>query len=344
MIIPGFIRGAANRGNKAAQAFVQQYDNGDNTPYDPNAYAAIKAQFSSEDNFMSDDFEEEVEEMSPEEARATEAIEVYGEKYRNLSDSDLLSKINSLDTDEGVEGLRTPEERMAAKQPLMEELKRRESDTHDKNEWIGNPQFENRDFKERGLKERLSDFEKSVPEDKKEVFEKTKEKYFGEDDIPDEKEIDEIRKNEERAKLDKEYPDKGNPEVEKEINKALEEKSEGIANSEEDDAGSPYKETDRQWMKDHIEDNPDMSDKDLMEDFVERFSELSPEDEQYVKELLKNRKNQQQPELSGKNKTKKMRELIKNNWKEAIGGFQTLDKLSDYQLELMYDILKEGLK
>lgn len=87
MQIPGFIKGAANRGNKAAQAFVQQYDNGDNTPYDPNAYAAIKAQFDDYNGELSDDFEMEVEEpMSPEEQRANERIDELGEKYKPVDD------------------------------------------------------------------------------------------------------------------------------------------------------------------------------------------------------------------------------------------------------------------
>ena len=78
-----------------------------------------------------------------------------------------------------------------------------------------------------------------------------------------------------------------------------EEPVEGVANSEEDDAGSPYKEADRQWMKDHIEDNPDMSDKDLMDDIIERFSELSPDDEQFVKQLLAGRNKGPQAAAAG---------------------------------------------
>lgn len=89
MQIPGFIRGAANRGNKAAQAFVQQYDNGDNTPYDPNAYAAVKAQFDDYNGELDDNYEEfdEEEIKSPKEQRANERINELGEKYKNLVDS-----------------------------------------------------------------------------------------------------------------------------------------------------------------------------------------------------------------------------------------------------------------
>lgn len=76
------------------------------------------------------------------------------------------------------------------------------------------------------------------------------------------------------------------------------EEVEGIANSEEDEAASPYKEADRQWMKNHIEDNPDMSDKDLMDNILERFGELSPDDEQFVKQLLAGRHNKESTQLS----------------------------------------------
>lgn len=95
MQIPGFIRGAANRGNKAAQAFVQQYDNGDNTPYDPNAYATVKAQFDDYNGELDDNYEEfdEEEIKSPEEQRANERIDELGEKYKLAGDIDKVKYI-----------------------------------------------------------------------------------------------------------------------------------------------------------------------------------------------------------------------------------------------------------
>jgi hypothetical protein len=111
--------------------------------------------------------------------------------------------------------------------------------------------------------------------------------------------------------------------------------AEGIANSEEDDAGSPYKETDRQWMKDHIEDNPDMSDKRLMEHMLERFGELSPDDEQYVKQLLAGRHNKE-------NNQEKPNPA--NDWHEKgymLGRQNGLsDEESDELATLIYNFMK----
>lgn len=87
MKIPGFIRGQANKGNKVAQAFIQQYDNGDNqTPYDPQAYEAIRQQMSGQDSEygaeLDGDFDIDIEKpQSVEEKKATERIKELGDKY-----------------------------------------------------------------------------------------------------------------------------------------------------------------------------------------------------------------------------------------------------------------------
>jgi len=106
---------------------------------------------------------------------------------------------------------------------------------------------------------------------------------------------------------------------------------------ESDEAGSPYKELDRQWMKDYIDDNPDRSDKDLMDDIIERFSELSPEDEQYVKGVLKNRKAPKESFADKWNKkvgrSSQMISLVDNAKANGQSPQQVLDSVS-YDMDI----------
>lgn len=89
MQIPGFIRGKANKGNKVAAEFIRQYDNGDDdTPYDPEAYAKVKASMG-EDGVLDDNFEDdaprpedfEQKKVSPEEKKVDKAVEGYAAKH-----------------------------------------------------------------------------------------------------------------------------------------------------------------------------------------------------------------------------------------------------------------------
>lgn len=102
MKIPGFIKGKANAGNKVAQAFIQMYDNGDNTPYDPEAYASLKVQMQgAEEDYQ--DYEMDVpreEDFTPEEQKANDRIEELGDKYRL---SDKQANLGIKDEDEAID-------------------------------------------------------------------------------------------------------------------------------------------------------------------------------------------------------------------------------------------------
>ena len=228
MQIPGFIRGAANRGNKAAQAFVQQYDNGDNTPYDPNAYAAVKAQFDDYNGELDDNYEEfdEEEIKSPEEQRATKRIDELGEKYKpteNDKASSLLDEIEDIEAEEDKialedkirtafanEEITEQEEQMLLNKLFEEKDEVADEDLYEEladNEYIyGNLN------KEQAIQVMQERTDKSSEEIKK-FMDKNFSKHFWDDEIfddnvPSEKEIDNLRKQEEMKKLDKEFPNK----------------------------------------------------------------------------------------------------------------------------------------
>lgn len=59
--------------------------------------------------------------------------------------------------------------------------------------------------------------------------------------------------------------------------------------NEPDEAKGPYNEVDFNWVKDHIEDNPDINGKELVEHVKEKFGDINPEDEQKIKELVNNK-------------------------------------------------------
>lgn len=66
--------------------------------------------------------------------------------------------------------------------------------------------------------------------------------------------------------------------------------------AEPDEAKGPYNEVDFNWVKDHIEDNPNIDGKELVEHVKEKFGDINPEDEQKIKELANKKGFDEEPE------------------------------------------------
>lgn len=248
MRIPGFIRGKANAGNKVAQAFIQQYDNGDNAPYDPEAYASLKVQMQgAEEDYQ--DYEMDVpreEDFTPEEQKANDRIEELGDKYGMSGMTEEEKEIyeghkNDLDDyeedltpqqnarfDEKSElikkysgmGYQPDEAQLHAEKDMVEKDNQELYEELGDNEYIyGNLDKENI---AKVLGERTGKSKEAI-----ESFmnEKYKEGFWDEDaieppteeDLPSEEELQKKKYEEEKAKLDKKYPTKGDPKIEKEI-------------------------------------------------------------------------------------------------------------------------------